>query len=639
MPIPRFKCLLASLAAVTNGPLAAAALEANPPVLPQDTITVDPTQEQIDKVFNVMGPELLGHFRQERHLFLFTPGDQIHQVDVKLGYYTSAAGLGEHRDDVKIKNLYVGDGSPGAGALNNFWRSAENFRVTNPMGLQGDKVVPGNIYAGKLVFAVSQASPIRNVAIDGELWLFELEKLGPGDPTSGMASGGFAANIEANSILTGGQQQFYFRNLKLVNDGSQQPVFNGLIMGSEGNMRSDGKEQTSFTNVPKTPVIAEKPFIFKRAGKFFMRVPDLQRDSVGISSMAGRDIAFEHVYTATPDKAGELNSKVDDPDVHAIWFTPGNYAIDKTLLIDRDNFVMLGHAAYLQQPKDQSATIKVTVKGARVAGLTFEARASPGKTHKSEPMLWIDGEGSADNPTVLSDIFVRIGRFYNDKHLPMDEFAKLQVTADTSMYVNQNHVVADHFWMWKADHENLADPRETKLYWYQTKQGDNPANHGVIVGGNDVIFYGAHVEHYDMEEVRWIGDNGKMYFLQNEWNYAMDQDDTNVKSAAVVVLGQNFEGYALGSYCNFVHEHPAPVIAPYGFLVPADARLKNLLVWPLNGAKGSGIRSVVKRGDEVLCKGVLKPSGDVDPTYCLLDTPAVDDNMGSEADKGVMIVL
>ena len=54
-------------------------------------------------------------------------------VDVPVGFYTTVSGLGLHPDDVTftgIKGVYCEEGASNftLGALENFWRSAENFR-------------------------------------------------------------------------------------------------------------------------------------------------------------------------------------------------------------------------------------------------------------------------------------------------------------------------------------------------------------------------------------------------------------------------------------------------------------------------------------------------------------------------------
>jgi len=82
-------------------------------------------------------------------------------VNVDLGYYVSVHGLGDSPNDTTLGNLMVlnsGDDFT-IGALNNFWRSAENLRVTPD---------------GPMIWAVSQAAPLRRAVIEGDLNLFHV---------------------------------------------------------------------------------------------------------------------------------------------------------------------------------------------------------------------------------------------------------------------------------------------------------------------------------------------------------------------------------------------------------------------------------------------------------------------------------
>jgi hypothetical protein len=70
-----------------------------------------------------------GQFSSSRYALLFEKG--FHDVDINLGYYTSVHGLGNVPNDTDIKsiNTYNSAESFEIGALNNFWRSAENFKT------------------------------------------------------------------------------------------------------------------------------------------------------------------------------------------------------------------------------------------------------------------------------------------------------------------------------------------------------------------------------------------------------------------------------------------------------------------------------------------------------------------------------
>ena len=97
----------------------------------------------------------------------------------KVGYYTSVIGLG----DATIQGLVTNNGySSHNGALSNFWRSVENIEISS-----------------SVTYAVSQASPMRGVTIQGDLRLFE------GD---GWSSGGFLADSTIHGNIYSGNFNF-----------------------------------------------------------------------------------------------------------------------------------------------------------------------------------------------------------------------------------------------------------------------------------------------------------------------------------------------------------------------------------------------------------------------------------------------
>ena len=83
---------------------------------------------------------------------------------MKVGYYTQALGLGAAAGDVVFRGrrgVYCEamDKRPnGAGSLDTFWRSAENFRTEASDGM---------------LWAVSQAAPLRRVHVAGDLVLHD----------------------------------------------------------------------------------------------------------------------------------------------------------------------------------------------------------------------------------------------------------------------------------------------------------------------------------------------------------------------------------------------------------------------------------------------------------------------------------
>ena len=153
-----------------------------------------------------------GHFSSERYALLFTPGE-YKNISVEVGYYVQVLGLGLNADDVRFsggggRGVFVeamDQREGGAGSLDTFWRSAENFW----QDVTGDATNTSNASnAAGLLWAVSQAAPLRRVRVTGDLQLSQPPY---------YASGGFAANIKVEGALKfGSQQQWITRNADIT---------------------------------------------------------------------------------------------------------------------------------------------------------------------------------------------------------------------------------------------------------------------------------------------------------------------------------------------------------------------------------------------------------------------------------------
>ncbi|MCU1676344.1 MAG: hypothetical protein JWM93_1102, partial [Frankiales bacterium] len=145
----------------------------------------------------------------QRYALLFKPGSYgtaATPLMLKVGYYTEIAGLGASPSDVQINghidvyNRCLGDnGTTNCLALVNFWRSMSNLTI-NVMGGEGCRGF-GEFWA------VSQASPMRRVEINGNATLMDFCTAGPQ-----YASGGFIADSKTDLLINGSQQQWLTRN-------------------------------------------------------------------------------------------------------------------------------------------------------------------------------------------------------------------------------------------------------------------------------------------------------------------------------------------------------------------------------------------------------------------------------------------
>ena len=202
-----------------------------------------------------------------------------------VGYYTSVYGLGDSPDDVIFngdRGVYCeeSDYNFEAGALGTFWRSAENFRneaMNAPSGIG-----PG------MLWAVSQAAPLRRVHTTGDLILFQYVCC---VEAAGYASGGYLANsVVEGAVQSGSQQQWFTRNTQ-VGGGWPQGVWNMVFVGVDNppaeHCGNDGGAVPS-TVVAETPTVAEKPFItFGDDGLFYLNVPEVKTASSGADWFSG----------------------------------------------------------------------------------------------------------------------------------------------------------------------------------------------------------------------------------------------------------------------------------------------------------------------------------------------------------------
>lgn len=340
--------------------------EPNPPLWPSSVFVFSAGDEGIDgkiaAAYALNGghtPSNHGQFSDQRFAFLFKPG--TYNVDCPVGYYTQILGLGTAPSDVTFtstRGVYSEeqDYSIG-GALSTFWRSAENFKT----------VATQDWIVGKgMMWAVSQASPLRRVEVDNDLLLFEYQ---PPEPAAGEASGGFMANVKvgggvkthrlqtgtdivelvASGVVSGSQQQWFTRDSSVASWTGG--VWNMVFSGVEGAPPSHcgpapapaPASEGPFTTIDRTPSIAEKPFITIDAdGKFWLQVPILRTDSRGADfTLGSTSVDFDRVYVTSPtDSAATINAKLA-AGLHIV-FSPAIYEIDEPLLVEHEGQVLLG---------------------------------------------------------------------------------------------------------------------------------------------------------------------------------------------------------------------------------------------------------------------------------------------------------
>ena len=534
-------------------------------------------QSQIQATVNSIATQQIpNQFGTQRYALLFEPGTYGSAADplsFQVGYYTEVAGLGASPGAVTINgtiDVYnqcfpTTDGSSNCIALDNFWRSLSNLtiNVTGQTGCQ----------SGTDFWAVSQAAPMRRVNVTGgNLSLMDYCSAGPQ-----YASGGFIADsaFSGGTVINGSQQQFMVRNSNL--DGWSNGVWNQVFSGDIGAPPTTFPPTASggpYTTVATSPVTQEEPFLqTDSAGNYSVFVPALQHNSSGTTwqggAAAGTSVPVSKFFIATPstpvlaiDAALVLGRN--------LILTPGVYDLRAPIVITRPNTIVLGLGFPTLVPQNGRAAMQVLgVPGVKLSGMIFNAgpENSPVLLRVGGPLA--TGSGSASDPSLVQDVFFRIG-------------GATAGSATGSLVVNSSHVILDDIWAWRADHGAGAG-------WTS-----NTADNGLTVNGNDVTAYGLAVEHYQKNEVVWNGQGGEDIFFQNEMPYdppsqaAWMSSPTTDGYPAFLISPKvtSFTGYGLGSYCFF--NQGVPIESATAFRVPdvPGVQLHDLLTRFLNASGG-----------------------------------------------------
>ena len=496
----------------------------------------------IDSITTEMANGRISQFTDKRVAFLFKPGN-YDWLQFENGFYMQVAGLGKLPVDTKIDKVYVTTNwLRNRNATCNFWRSIENLSLLNKDGKM-------------LIYGISQAAPIRRMMISGDINL----------DMGGWASGGFMAN----SVVTGTagsptQQQFFIRNNETNFHGVN---WNLVSLGNKGEIEM----RDNRTLIDATPVIYEKPFLFFENGDYFVFVPGRIENAVGVSWSNGKTengevIPLSDFYVAREDKdvASTINAALAKG--KSILFTPGIYKINQTLEVKKANTIILGLGMATIQPINGCDGMHVAdVEGVRIAGLIFDAGQAGfnrnSDTGGSNILLQVGPKDSkkdlSAHPIVLSDLFFRVGGVNTP----------LPCAADISLEINANSTIGDHFWIWRADHGD------------QVGWNLNKADNGLIVNGNDVTIYGLFVEHYQKYDTYWKGENGRMYFYQNEKAYDVPTQEDWVGPDG------NHQGWAAYRVADQVKKHEAWGVGVYSVFTKTKGfvLLENAIVTPDKG--------------------------------------------------------
>jgi hypothetical protein len=472
-------------------------------------------QADINAVYNT---QQSNQFGTQRYTLAFEPG--TYNVSVPVGYYTQVIGLGQNPSQTVITGggVYANAAWNGGNATENFWRGVENITL-DPS-------------SGSTEWAVSQADPMRRVQVDGNLVLDDDTS---GNTSSNWSSGGFISDsIVTGQINSGTQQQFITRNVQMGSWAGSN--WNMVFVGDTG---APAQSFPTYTTVGSTPTVDEKPYLYiDSSGNWDVFVPSNRTNATGASwangNTPGTSLPISDFYIATPSSTvAQINAALAAG--QDLLFTPGVYQINGTIQVNNPDTVVLGLGlATLVSNGGNTILSTADVNGIRIGGLIFDAG-----TTNSSTLVQIGPSGSsashASDPTVLSDVFARIGGATVGK-------------ATQTLVVNSNNVVGDDLWLWRADHGNSGTVGWTT----------NTAANGLVVNGANVTMYGLAVEHYQAVQVQWNGNGGSDYFYQSEMPYDppnqsswMDGSSDGYPSINVANSVTSFNGYGVGVYCYF----------------------------------------------------------------------------------------
>jgi hypothetical protein len=534
--------------------------EPNPPIWPKyvklikdtdDMLQVSEILKESEDTWDDVSKCYTGnqHFSKRRLAFLFAPGS-YKNLHFEVGYYVQVIGLGNSPDQVFFSS---GPHVPAlnkqlnehGSSLDTFWRGAENFCTHD------------------LLWAVSQAAPLRRVHVKSNLYLSD----GPA-----YASGGFMANCQVDgTTFFGSQQQWLSRNCSFGKGycgGAWSLVIIGCVDLAKGSNHGNFMEAVK-TEIPRTPVRIEKPYIvLKEDGiQYELRVPLASRETThqsGCHFDSANEVIrdFSRVFVADPDNP-VVNIQIQDAleSEKDVILAPGIFHLDKTLRMLHPNQVLLGLGfATLVAPPDGSPCISVLPKlgGVRIAGIMLEASIRIGNSVSVTSLLEWGSEskgdvGDANNPGGLFDIFCRVGGDTEDD--------RNRYFLDVIMRIHSGHVIGDNIWLWRADHAKLLCG-ETPNYppipkYHQTEETEYKVKNGIHLNGDDICMYGLAVEHMNEHQVLWNGERGQTYFYQCELPYDVSQDSFGQKGYTGYLVDETVTSHLLvapGVYSNFRNE-------------------------------------------------------------------------------------
>ncbi len=517
-------------------------------------------------------------FGENRYAVLFMPGEYDPSIQVNMGFYMQAAGLGLSPDDTKIGNLsclarWLSDDPSNHNATCNFWRSVENIDI-----------------GSDTVWAVSQATSMRRVHIEGSLYLHD---------DYGWASGGFLSDSLVDRMVdSGSQQQWLSRNCNwnVWMGENWNMVFAGI---GDNNAPTGIWPSKKYTTIETVDEIQEKPFLTYNEDKGYgIFVPDIKKDSTGISwdkEITGTFVEMKDIYVAKPDAdTAETMNKALRKGKHLL-LTPGIYNLTEPIVVENENTIVMGMGLATLESGNGNICLKTADRpGIKVCGLLFDAGEQ-----KSETLFEAGYDASEETaekevPILLSDLYFRVGGA-----------AEHNTQVENCVTIKSSHVLGDNFWVWRADHGS-------QVGWEL-----NQAKNGIIIDGDYVTIYALLVEHFQEYQTIWNGDFGKTCFYQCEIPYDVPNQDSwkshdgSVNGFASYYIADDVtshEAWGLGIY-SFNRDAVVELYSAMEAPECEDVKIHNICTVMITGnpgishiINGSGKAVMTAGAREVICE-------------------------------------
>jgi len=586
----------AATAATASSPGGRAAAAAPADVAPSTTggalgpnvyvFTPAMSQSSIQSTLDAIAAQQIpNQFGTQRYALLFQPGTYGSAADplvFQVGYYTEVAGLGRDPGQTTIVgqidtfNQCTNGDQTQCFALENFWRSVSDLTI--------DVAGGSGCTANTEFWAVSQAAPMRRVSVNGNVTLMDYC-----DGSPDYASGGFIADssFTGGTVINGSQQQYITRDSAL--DGWSNGVWNQVFCGDPGAPAQsfaansgDSGGPAPYTTLDTCPRTQEAPYLYTDAsGDLEVFVPSVQSSTSGPSwangETPGRSLPLSKFYIVRQSSTvTQINTALALG--KDLLITPGVYHLPSTIHVLWPDTKIVGLGFPTLVPTRGNVTMDaLPVPGVNITGVIFDAGPVTSPT-----LLDLSGlpgvaglKAYTSDPTSIDDVFFRVG-------------GESAGSVKTAFVDDAGDSIIDDVWSWRADHGAGAG----------TWAGD-PADTGVVVGGDDVTAYGLAVEHFQKYETVWTGQHGTLIFFQNEnpyevpnqaaWMASPTQD--GYPSFYLPKSVTSFQGYGMGSYSYF--DQGASIENAMAFEAPdtPGVQFHDLLTVFLNGS--GGIQSVI----------------------------------------------